>query len=135
MTPAEQLKMLAEYAELVTELTEAKAYESKIRRTIAEMFGTPGQEEGTEKLSLAEGAELKIVHVLNYTVNNKQGQLDHLRSIMPADAFNALFRVKYELSMTAYKELTQAQRETVNFAINVSNGIPTLEYKPPTKVI
>ena len=132
MTNDEVVQLLSDYTELASGLAEAKRLEAEARRKIVALLATPGKEEGAEKVMLVNGGEAKLEHVLNYNVSNKNGQVVYLQSIMPPDVFADLFRTKYEISVKAYRALSPAQREVVNYCLTITPGMPTLEYVPPS---
>ena len=114
-------------------LTYWKDEEHKLRLQAVAQYATPGKDVGTERKLLDDGWTIAVTHVLNYTINNNDGQIEYMRSIMPKEMFDDLFRVKYEISVPAYNALTVAQKQALDWLLTIKPGLPQVELLPPTE--
>jgi hypothetical protein len=133
MTP-EQSKLLAEYQTAKAAFDAAKLCEQNLRKQVVASLGDPRKEEGTERVYLEEvGLEAVMGKRLNYKVDNAKAR--ELELMMPKESFEDLFKVSIELSITAYRKLTPPQKVFVDYALTITDGMPTLKLEETKKVI
>ncbi len=119
-------------------LAEAKAAEAEARLSVVDAF--PFDEdiaEGTQRLPLAGGYQLKVVKKLNYKLSNDDNVCDQaLTKIEKLDAEGAFIAerlVKWSpsLSVSEYRDLPNRYREILDEVLTVTAGMPTLELIEP----
>jgi hypothetical protein len=132
VTP-EQSKLLADYAVAQATLTSAKEAEQRLRKLVVSTFGDASKEAGRER-AYVDNIELIIDKKQNFKVLNESGQLDHIRSIMPFAVFNELFTCTWSISVAAYRKLTAAQQQVVDYCLLITDGMPALEVKKTDRV-
>ena len=114
-------------------MAQAKIDQETLRRTVKarlerDMVISTGKE-GTQTVDFSihgVPGKLKVEQKINRTVNQKlvAGVIKELPKIVAAK----LFKVKYELSVTAYRNLTPEQLAKVDPIIKVSPSIPTVTF-------
>lgn len=117
---------------LQQDLAEIKDKEMKLRKKIfAYYFQTPV--EGTNTVKLTDGFVMKGT----YKIDRKPDEaiLDTLKDQLIAEGVpvDMLIRYKPELVISAYKLLTDEQREHFDEVLNIKPGSPSLEIMKPKK--
>lgn len=128
--------VMAAWVAAETKLQEVKLEEMLLRKAVFEVK-FPGIPEGTHRVPLANGYQLKAVGKLNYNLANKEGQtekaLEELEKLGPKGAFLADRLVKWspELSITEYRQLEPQYKAIIDTVLTVKPAAPTLEIEPP----
>lgn len=116
-------------------MAKAKVEQETLRRTIkarleADMVIQTGKE-GTQTIDFSvcgvEG-KLKVEQKINRSLEQKL--VPSILKELPKAVGIKLFKVKYELSLTAYRNLTPEQLAKVDPIVKVSAGIPTVTFTP-----
>lgn len=116
-------------------MVKAKADQETLRRTIKarlerDMVIQSGKE-GTQTIDYSvcgvEG-KLKVEQKINRSLEQKL--VPGILKELPKAVGIKLFKVKYELSLTAYRNLTPEQLAKVDPIVKVSAGIPTVTFTP-----
>lgn len=128
--------------ELLTQLTnvnvwmaKAKADAETLRRTIkarleADMAIQTGKE-GTQTIEFAVNGvpgKLKVDQKINRSLEQKL--VPEVMKQLPVAVRAKVFKTKYELSLTGYRNLTPEQLAIVEPIVKVSAGIPTVTFTP-----
>ncbi len=133
MTP-EQQQLLDQYKTAKAAFDAAKTFEQDMRKRVVAVFGNAAREEGTERLYLPDlDEELVMGKRQNYNVENEK--VEHLQGIVPPDMFAALFKKTYTLSITTYRLLSQAQKQVIDYALTITDGMPSLKIEASKRVI
>jgi hypothetical protein len=133
------LDELAKWFKIKKELSDLKGTEAMMRSRIFKFFfptPTEGSKYNKVPLNDGTGAVLSADYVINRTVD--QAQLDALReemfaegSNLPQLALDQLIKWKPELSITAYRALTDEERNVIDCCLVVRPGSPQMEVKIP----
>lgn len=123
---------LNEWYKLAAELKRVKAAEMLLRQKIFHAY-FPAPKEGTNSHPLADGWVLKAKYPINREVD--QGALAAYKEKFVEANINAdaLVQYKPELRLSAYRELTEEQRQLFDHALIVKPGSPALEIVLPAK--
>ena len=123
---------LNEWYKLAAELKRVKAAEMLLRQKIFKSY-FPDPKEGTNSHPLADGWVLKGKYPINREVD--QGSLAAYKEKFVEAKINAdaLVQYKPELKLSAYRELTEDQRQLFDHALIVKPGSPALEIVLPAK--
>lgn len=127
---------LNEWYEVQEQLVEIKKRESALRKEVIGDFYPTHKEEGTENVDLDEGYKLSCVFKLNYEFD-KNADLEKLREELRATgedgiaAVEELFKLKIELSTTAYKKLPPSLEKIVKPYITIKEATPSLKIVAP----
>lgn len=141
-------KMLADWEQSKRDLEAAKAREMELRKEVVTFNFDHTKLEGTERVDLANGYQLKAVKKLNYAlvspvegvsvVDAVDTALSKMEAMGPEGKFIADRVVKWsaELSLTEYRKLDElpngkAYKAILNTVIETREGAPTLEIVPP----
>lgn len=128
--------IMAAWVQAETKLQEVKLDEMLLRKAVFEVK-FPNIQEGTHRVPLANGYQLKAVGKLNYKLANKQGEtekvLEELEKTGNKGAFLADRLVKWspELSITEYRQLDPQYKTIIDKVLTVTPGAPTLEIEEP----
>lgn len=129
---------LQEWLDAAVMLKAAKDLEMLLRKAVVTAFPFDiDVKEGTQRIPLANGYELKVVKKQNYNLNNKEGATDKALTLFeqssPEAAFIADRLVKWspELSITEYRLLTPAQLKYFENVLTITDGAPALELVEP----
>lgn len=134
-------KLLTDWKEAKALLDKIKVTESELRKQVVEAFSNdakPGHS-GTENVSLGWGYSLKIVHKLNYKLDNANDcekldkVLDQIEKSMEGGSIIAERIVKWkpELSLTEYKLLNAANKALIDSVLTVTDGTPDVSLVAP----
>ena len=134
LTP-EQNKLLGAWHTAKTALENAKETEMELRKQVQKMF-FPTPEKGTQRVDLAMGYKLKLVHKINYTLGNNDlvnKALDEMAAVGNEGTFIAerLVSWKPSLSVREYDALNPQYKAIINKVLTTSDGAPTLEIEEP----
>lgn len=116
-------------------LKKAKSAEHLTRTRLA-AFYFPAPVEGTNRLDVGLGFDLKMVHSFNYKVD--EADLDNVSADKIKELelpWEELFVYKPELNIKAYRALTDAQRAFVQSIIEIKEGSPQLEVVPKANAV
>lgn len=120
-------------------LAELKQTESELRREVVELC-FPSPKIGVNKEPLGSGYVLKADVKQTYTVNKNEAveppDYSHVQAVLaqlPPSVAASLIRWKPELSVSAYKQLTQEEQAIVNKIITIKDSTPSLEMIEPKK--
>ena len=97
----------------------------------------PNHSEGTARVPLGNGYQLKAVGKLNYKLDNKDGAtekaLEELETAGNEGKFLADRLVKWspELSITEYRKLDPQYKVIIDKVLTINPGAPTLEIEEP----
>lgn len=121
---------LWEWKQTADHLRALKDKEAKLRAQLFGFFFTEPTE-GTNTIDLARGWKLKGIHKINRNIDEAAlpATLEELGEGME----EKLITYKPQLNMREYKKLTDEQRQTLDHALIVKPGAPTLEIVPPKK--
>lgn len=115
----------------------AVANEMASRKAVSE-FCFPSPEKGTQRIALANGWQLKLVHKINYTLDKKNldDTLDKIEK-QYGEAGEAIVRslIKYipEMIVPTYEKLEKRYKEIFDVVVTSKPGAPTLEIEGPKK--
>lgn len=129
-------QLLVQWLDSKRALEVAKEREAALRKQIVESAGFDlSKLEGTERLELGNGYELKAVKKLTYTLDvaKVDSALDKIEATGPAGKLIAerLVKFKPELSVREYKELDPKFKKIIDSVLTVKSGMPTLELIEP----
>ena len=118
-------------------LAEVKQAESQLRKEVFEMcFPTP--KIGVNKEPLGSGYVLKADVKQTYTINKNEAveppdysNVAEVLAQLPPAVASSLIRWKPELSISAYKQLTQEEQAIVNKILTIKDSTPSLEMIEP----
>lgn len=125
--------LLEEWWKSVQAMTAAKALidrEQMLRKLVfAEFF--PAPVEGTNKIDIENGWQLKAVHKLDRKIDEAAlpSTLDALRK--KGISADSLVRYKPEIQIKAFKGLTKEDRDIFSACLTTKPGSPTLDLIPP----
>lgn len=116
-------------------MAKAKADQETLRRTIkarleADMIIQTGKE-GTQTVEFSVdgvAGKLKVEQKINRSLDQKL--VPAVMKELPPTVRAKLFKAKYEMSLTAYRNLTPEQLAKVDPIVKVSAGIPTVTFTP-----
>lgn len=123
---------ILEWEKAKDELTRVKNREMLLRTKIFKgMFPSPV--EGTNKVPLANGYELKGGYVINRSV--ELGAFTSMRPLFQEKGFRVddLVKFKPELVKSEYNKLTQEEQHFFDQCLVIKEGSPTLEIFLPAK--
>jgi hypothetical protein len=132
-------KDLAIWFETKAQLGKLKSAEALMRTRIFKFF-FKNPKEGTNKVPLNDGtgAELKADHTINRKV--EIGSLDALKEQQRAEGYNGpklnfdeLIKWTPEVSITAYRQLTDEERNFFDQCLIIKPGSPQLEISIPKR--
>lgn len=123
---------LEAWRKCATELNALKAQEMALRKAVvAEIFNT--QEEGTHVVKLDVGWQLKMTQPYTRTLDQKKAP--KLLEALAAQNVTDAIKVKYELSVAAYRTLDFSTTALVNEALVTKLGTPSLELVAPKESV
>lgn len=136
--PKTRDEILQEWLDKKAVLDSAKAEEMTAREAVVAALGfDPNKKEGTERVELANGYELKAVKGLRYTLKNGAGEtdkaLDKLEASGPEGKFIAerLVKWKPDVSVKEWRELPEQFKTFFNDAMTISEAAVSLELIEP----
>lgn len=92
---------------------------------------------GTERVDIGQGYDLKITHKLNYSLNQEtvDSALDKIEKECEHGTLLAerLVKVKYELSVTEYKQLPDAARKIIDQVLTIKPASKEVEIVKQSK--
>lgn len=111
-------------------LEAAKSAEMEMRKAIvAEVFDA--EQPGTQNAELGNGWKLKAVVKVNYNVDKDADKVDAVLDKLEDWQADRLIKWSPTLSVTEYKNLSDADRAVVDTIVTTSFASPTLELVPP----
>lgn len=125
----EQSDLLKAWQHSQQQVKEWQEKERECRDAIVKALFSAEKDEGTETVDVGEGWKLKATKKLNYSLNNKDGQVTAIVSTWPAMA--QLVRWSPELNVKDYKKLDDQTKEVFNGCLTIKPGAPTLEVVAP----
>lgn len=136
--------LLALWEQSKAALEAAKAAEMEQRKAVVAFAFDPEKKSGTERVELANGYELKAVKKINYGfVKTPDGKgvdknkideaLAKIEAEGPVGELIAQRLIKWDpsLSLTEYKQLSEAHKAVIDTVIVTTDGAPSLEIVPP----
>jgi hypothetical protein len=140
--------MLGDWEQSKRALEAAKAAEMELRKQVVQFNFNTQKLEGTERVDLANGWQLKAVKKLNYNlvspvegvtaVDAVDAALTEIEGLGPDGKFIAERLVKWtpELSISEYRKLDEmpngeAYKRIIDKVVETKSGAPTLEIVPP----
>lgn len=128
-------ELLTQLANLNTWMAKAKAEAETLRRTIklrleADMIIQTGKE-GTQTIEYSVNGvpgKLKVEQKVNRSLEQKL--VPEVMKQLPVAVRAKVFKTKYELSLTGFRNLTPEQLAIVEPIVKVSPGIPTVTFTP-----
>lgn len=116
-------------------MAQAKADQETLRRTIKarlerDMIINRGKE-GTQTVEFSMHGvpgKLKVEQKVNRSLDQKL--VPDVMKKLPKTVVAKLFKTKYEMSVTAYRNLTPEQLAIVDPVVKTSPGIPTVTFTP-----
>lgn len=130
MTPEQAYQRLQEWYQKQAQLKTLKQHEH-LERVALSGFYFHDPREGTNRLDIGAGFDLKLQHGYNYKVNEED--LDNVKAAdikkhkLPWDD---LFDYKPTLNMRTYRSLTEAQKQFVDQYLDIKPASPQLEIVP-----
>lgn len=114
----------------------AKADEVKLRKEFVEFAFSKEKLEGTERLKLANGYEVKAVKELNYSFTSEEDLEKALITLADTGPYGAfivqrLIKITYELVKGEYRKLTPEHKAIIDPVIETKESTPALEIIPP----
>lgn len=135
MTPPELQSSLSEWQSLTQWLSQAKEKEMTLRLKLANHFFADKLQpngalpEGTMNLE-QDGFKIKVVGKMNRTVLEEVRAAAMEEAKLTVEEAKDIFKLKAELSISAYKALSEEKKKIIDKAIVVKSGSPTLEIEP-----
>lgn len=130
MTPEQAFQRLQDWYQKQAQLKSLKSHEHLERAALSEYY-FPNQVEGTNRLELGGGFDLKLQAGFNYKVTEED-----LDNVSAADIkkhklpWDDLFIYKPELSISTYRTLTAEQKAFVDSILTIKPASPQLEIVP-----
>jgi len=126
-------KDLNDWYELSAQLEKIKAAEMVARMTVFNRC-FPHAVEGTNKLSLGNGWELNATYPITRKVDVAMltAQANHLREDLKIPLDDVIVQ-KPELSVSAYRKLTEDQRREFDLVLTVKPGSPQMKLVQPKR--
>ena len=123
---------LEAWRQCAAQLSALKAQEVALRKAVVEeIFNTT--EEGTHVVKLDAGWQLKMTQP--YTRTLDQAKAPKLLEALAARNVTGAIKLKYELSVAAYRTLDFNTTVLVNEALTTKAGMPSLELVPPKESV
>lgn len=128
-------ELLVQLTNVNTWMAKAKAEAETLRRTIklrleADMIIQTGKE-GTQSVDFSVNGvpgKLKVEQKVNRSLEQKL--VPEVMKQLPVAVRAKVFKTKYELSLTGFRNLTPEQLAIVEPIVKVSAGIPTVSFQP-----
>lgn len=140
-TPSE---LLQEWLNAKNAMDAAKNLEMELRKQVVAAFPFPaGAKEGTHRIDLNAGYQLKVVLKQNYNLDNKNGATDKalaaweeagktdVEKALRSAIADRLVKWKPELSITEYRLLDAAALAALQPVLTITDGSPALELVEP----
>jgi len=130
ISPEDAFELLQNWYVEQQQLKKAKSAEHLARTRLARFY-FPQPAEGTNRLDLGLGFDLKMVHSFNYKVD--EADLDNVSADKIKELnlpWEELFVYKPELNIKTYRTLTPEQLAFVQSIIEIKEGSPQLEIVP-----
>lgn len=117
-------------------LDKAKDAEMEARKAVVAAYPfDAGKKEGTQRLDLANGWQLKVVLKQNYKLDKDatDAALDKIEASGPEGKFIGERLVKWspDLSLSEYRVLPPALKTIIDGVLTITDGSPTLELVEP----
>jgi hypothetical protein len=133
--------LLTQWKEASELLAKIKVTEAELRKQVVEAFShdaKPGHS-GTENIDVGWGHKLKVVHKLNYKLDNANDcekldkVLDTIEKSMEGGNIIAerLVKWKPELSVSEYKLLSPENKARIDSVLTITDGTPEVTLIPP----
>lgn len=121
-------------------LDRVKADELRTRLAFANFAGDPTKSEGSERIPISDGVQVKITKVINYTFTSREDvadALERMKATGPEGIFlaNRVVRWTPELCIGEWKKLLPLYRAILDPAINAREGTPSLAIIEPKGTI
>jgi hypothetical protein len=111
------------WLQLKTTIAHLTAEEKALREGL--FHGTfPNPVEGTNTYELPGGHKIKGIYKINRTVDQEAVLT------IPKTLLTNTFKVKRELNIKAYRELTDKERKAIDAVLKIEPGLPGLEFVP-----
>ena len=133
MTPEDAYRRLEEWYLKQAQLRTLKTHEH-LERTALAGFYFRNPVEGTNRMSLGGGYDLKLQHGFNYKVSDED-----LDQVKPADIkklklpWDELFKFEPKLVKSVYNKLNKEQKDFVDQLLEITDASPQLEIVPVAK--
>lgn len=127
MTPEQAFERLQNWFQKQAQLKVLKSHEHLERVALSDFY-FPHAQEGTNRLALGAGFDLKLQHGYNYKVSEED-----LDQVAAADIkklklpWDDLFVYKPELSIKTYRTLTAEQKKFVDGILDIKPASPQLD--------
>ena len=139
LSPAQRDQLLVEWATAKEALDEAKTAERFLRDKIVLESGLfdPDKIEGTQRVQLGNGWQVKAVKSLDYKLENKHGEtfeaLKKLSELSPEGRrmSEELCSFEARLRKSEYLKLRGDEKSIIDAILTTKPGAPTLELIPP----
>jgi hypothetical protein len=125
-----QLDLLRDWNEAKLQTKQWTEKESLLRDTLVKELFTADKDEGTESIAVKEWT-LKVTKKLNYSLNNKDGEVSAICATLPELVSKQLVNWKPELSLSAYRKTDTATQKLFTNVLTIKPAKPTLELIPP----
>lgn len=133
-----KFSVLASWQEKKAELDRVKSEEAELRRLVVELFSEHEMDKvhkGTENVDVGQGYDLKIVHKLDYKLDNKNDYaelhtvLDKIEKDFEGGSVLAdrLVKQEFKLSVSEYEKLPEAARKLVDRVLTIKPAAKTIE--------
>lgn len=129
----ETLNVLKEWNEAKEQSKHWVEKESKLRDQIVKEVFNPDRDEGTESIEIQNGWILKSSKSLNYSLNNKDGEVSAICASLPDTLSKQLVRWKPELSLSNYRKLDFHTQQMFQPVLTIKPAKPVLELIPPSQ--
>lgn len=133
LTPEQAFERLQVWFGMQQQLGDLKTAEVLARKGLADYY-FPTPEEGTNRIDLGGGFDLKLDHKINRVVDEAALMgLDKAALKFITDhkiPMGELFVQKWELKTGAYRTLDDAQRKFVDALLDIKDGTPALAIVP-----
>lgn len=134
-SPEQMYERLQVWFGMSEQLGQLKTAEVLARKMLAEYY-FPQLEEGTNRMDIGGGFDLKVDHKVNRTVDEAAlGALGSDTKALKlieklAVPMSELFVQKWELKLGAYRTLTAEQRKFVDTLLDIKEGTPAMSIVP-----
>jgi hypothetical protein len=130
-TPEEAFALMQTWYQQQQQLAELKTAEVLARKELAAFYFPDPVEGSKNRLPLGDGFELRMTHGINRNVD--EAALNNVTAAAVKKHklnLDELFPMKPTLSLSAYRELSDAQRAFVDSLLDISPGTPKLQIVP-----
>lgn len=129
----EQIELLTEWEKVQAQLKSLKLYEMELRKCVVYQAGffNDDKKSGVERVTLAGGYQLESTKKENYNLKQDKSLIETALEPFSDTEAELLVTWKATLSVSNYKKLPDEKKAHFNGVLEITDGAPTLEIKPP----